>query len=1048
MFPPLGQLKELPKKEEEILQFWKENAIFAKTLQEREGAPAFIFYEGPPTTNGYPHAGHVIGRSIKDLVPRYKTMCGYYVPRRAGWDTHGLPVELEVEKMLGISGKRDIERYGVENFNAKCKESALKYIGEWERLTERLGIWMDLEHPYITFTNDYIETIWWMLKVLWEKDLLYQGYKVLPYCARCGTSLSSHEVALGYQETEDPAIYVKFRLKGGEERFFLVWTTTPWTLVANVALAVGRDICYLEVEGEQSQERLILSENKGRELLEKGYCLVARCRGEELLGIQYEPLLPFLVAENGYRVVAGDFVTTEEGTGIVHIAPAFGEDDMNVARREGFSVLHPVRRDGTYDERVTPWAGMWVKDADPLIIEHLKREGKLFRQETYRHTYPFCWRCDTPLLYYAKESWFIRTTAFREELLYNNRKIRWYPEHIRDGRFGDFLENVVDWALSRERYWGTPLNIWECVQCGHREAIGSIEELCRRSQAKFEYIELHRPYVDRITLGCPHCGGVMKRAPEVIDCWFDSGAMFAAQLHYPFENTEIFAGNFPADFICEAIDQTRGWFYSLHVLATMLFGSPAYKNCLVTELGLDEKGQKMSKHIGNVVSPWDLITQYGADVLRWYVFSVSPPWVPKRFGQVSLSEVFSKFFDTLWNVCRFFILYANIDRFVPEGNIPFGERNLFDRWMVSAFHRLVVDVRSYLDGFEISKAAKAIEYFVVEDLSNWYIRRSRRRFWKSTWDEEKRSAYETLYQVLVGLTKICAPFIPFVAEVLYDILVKSLGRGRESVHLEDYPQPKREEIDEELLQAMELARRLATLGKAVRNKVNIKLRQPLRKAIVVIPKEGECNLVLPFLGLLREEVNVKEVEWVTHLPENIDIELKPQFALLGPRYGKRMKDIARFLASCKQSKRREFLETGKLRISLEGEEIELGKEDVNIVLKPQEGFSVESEEGYAVILDTALDRELEEEGLVRDIVHMVQMMRKEAGFDVEDRIDLYFLSGTDAQLQEVLQKHRDFIQSEVLAEEVLFGREKPNDVLAREHQCDGKKLILALRRRV
>lgn len=1050
MFETLGKLSELPKKEENILRFWKEKAIFEKSVKAREGSPSFIFYEGPPTTNGYPHAGHVIGRSIKDLVPRYKTMCGYYVPRRAGWDTHGLPVELEVEKRLGISGKKDIETYGVENFNAKCKESVFKYIREWESLTERLGIWMDLEHPYITCSNDYIETVWWMLKSLWEKNLLYQGYKVLPYCARCGTSLSSHEVALGYKETEDPAIYVKFRIKGETDRFFLVWTTTPWTLVANVALAVGDGIEYLEIEDERSKERFILAEARVSDLFGGNeYTVIREYLGKELVGMEYEPLMPFLLAENGYRVFSGEFVTVEEGTGIVHIAPAFGEDDMQIAQKHGLSVLHPVGSDGRYDERVTPWKGMWVKDADPLIIEYLKEEEKLFRQETYRHSYPFCWRCDTPLLYYAKGSWFIRTTAFKEALLENNRRICWYPEHIRDGRFGDFLENVVDWALSRERYWGTPLNIWECAECGWREAIGSIEELKRRARENIEEIELHRPYVDRVTLECTSCEGIMWRVPEVIDCWFDSGAMFAAQLHYPFEHREGFSRNFPADFICEAIDQTRGWFYSLHVLATILFGSPAYRNCLVTELGLDEKGQKMSKHIGNVVSPWDLIERYGADVLRWYVFSVSPPWVPKRFGQVTLGEVYGKFFDTLWNVSNFFVLYANIDRFTPTFNLPFAERNLFDRWLLSRFHKLVRDVRNFLDGFEISKAAKAIEYFVVEDLSNWYIRRSRRRFWKSVWDEEKKSAYETLYQVLVGLSKLCAPFIPFVSETLYGVLVKSLLHGKESVHLEDYPEPDEHQIDEALLQSMELSRKLATLGRAVRNKVNIKLRQPLRKAILVVPREEERNLVLPLAELIQEELNVKDLEWVTHLPESIDIGLKPRFATLGPRYGKKVKEIARSLSMCNKQKGRIFLEEGRLAISLNGEEIVLGKEEVDIVLRPREGFSVESEEGYAVILDTKLDRELEEEGIIRDFIHTVQMMRKESGFEVEDRIELYVLAGTDPEFESILKKYQLLVQDEVLAETIVFGEAKgePEIENVKDCQLDGKRIIFALRRR-
>ncbi|MBC7216758.1 MAG: isoleucine--tRNA ligase [Candidatus Caldatribacterium sp.] len=1048
MFQPLAKLSSLPKEEERILSFWKERRIFEKTLKEREGNPRFVFYEGPPTANGYPHAGHVIGRSIKDLVPRYKTMCGFYVPRKAGWDTHGLPVELEVEKELGIKGKQDIEQFGVEAFNAKCKESVFKYIREWERLTERMGIWMDLEHPYITCTNEYIESLWWILKQLWERGLLYQGYKVLPYCPRCGTSLSSHEVALGYREVDDPSVYVKFALRGKENTFFLVWTTTPWTLVANVALAVGKDLDYVEVESER-RERFILGKASAARLFgEKSVQVLREMKGEELLGLEYEPLMPFVRAEKGYRVFAGDFVSTEEGTGIVHIAPAFGEDDMRLAQKEGLSVLQPVRPDGTYDDSVTPWKGMWVKDADPHIIEYLRREGKLFRRETYRHSYPFCWRCDTPLLYYAKESWFIRTTAFRDLLLENNQKINWVPEHIRDGRFGDFLENVVDWALSRERYWGTPLNIWRCKTCSFTEAIGSLDELRSRSLSQLGEIELHRPYVDRVVLSCPSCGGTMQRVPEVIDCWFDSGAMFVAQHHYPFENQEEFAQSFPADFICEAIDQTRGWFYSLHVLASILFGSPAFRNCLVTELGLDEKGQKMSKHIGNVVNPWDLVETYGADVLRWYVFSVSPPWVPKRFGKVHLREVVSRFFDTLWNVYTFFALYANIDGFSPSSfALEEGRKNLLDRWLVHAFFRLVKEVRENLERFEISKAAKAIEEFVVEDLSNWYIRRSRRRFWKSQWDAEKKEAYMTLYSVLLELTKLLAPFTPFTSEILYQNLTAPLLEKRESVHLEMYPEVLEERIDWELLRSMDVARRLVNLGRAVRNKAGVKLRQPLRSAILVVPEADELR-VRVFADIIRDELNVKRIEWVQELPEYITVRLKPKFALLGPRYGERVKEIAKALASCSQEVARRLVREGRLTLPLSGGDVTLNRDEVEVILESHGHVSVESEGQYAVILDTALDEELREEGLVRDFVHAIQMWRKDLGLEVEERIALLLSKDSDPYLLGIVERYREFIQEEVLAQSLSVA-EIPEDVeVVREFHLDGKRALLSIRRMV
>ncbi|WP_438315463.1 isoleucine--tRNA ligase [Candidatus Caldatribacterium sp. SIUC1] len=1047
MFQSLPKLSYLPKEEERILSFWKKQQIFQKSLRLREGCPRFTFYEGPPTANGYPHAGHVIGRSIKDLIPRYKTMCGFFVPRKAGWDTHGLPVELEVEKELGIRGKQDIERFGVEAFNARCKESVFRYIREWEKLTERLGIWMDLEHPYITCTNEYIESLWWILKELWKQGLLYQGHKVLPYCPRCGTSLSSHEVALGYRETDDPSVYVKFAVKGKAGTFFLVWTTTPWTLVANVALAVGKDLPYVEIESKDGT-RFILGKESLEKLFQEGTFRVLReMKGEDLVGLEYEPLLPFVRAEKGYRVFAGDFVSMAEGTGIVHIAPAFGEDDMRLAQKEGLPVLQPVLPDGTYDSSVEPWKGLWVKDADPLIIDYLRKEGKLFRKETYRHSYPFCWRCDTPLLYYAKESWFIKTTAFRELLLENNRKIHWVPEHIRDGRFGDFLENVVDWALSRERYWGTPLNIWKCDTCGFADAVGSLEELRSRSLSPIGDIELHRPYVDRVLLSCPQCGGVMRRVPEVIDCWFDSGAMFVAQHHYPFENQEEFARSFPADFICEAIDQTRGWFYSLHVLASMLFRSPAFLHCLVTELGLDEKGQKMSKHIGNVVNPWNLVEAYGADVLRWYIFSVSPPWVPKRFGKSGLREVLSKFFDTLWNVVNFFILYANIDRYVPPDSSFEEPEHLLDRWLVNAFRKLVKEVREALDRFEISKAAKSLEEFVIEDLSNWYIRRSRRRFWKSQWDGEKAGAYRTLYAVLIGLTKLLAPFVPFTAELLYQTLAAPLPSRKESVHLEDYPEVQEELVDRELLQSMDVARKLVNLGRAVRNKVGVKLRQPLRKATLVLPRTDESR-VRPFAGLVQDELNVKDIEWAEELPDTVAVRLKPRFALLGPRYGEKVKEIAKALASCPQDVARRFLQEGQLLLSLAGTEVALSLDEVEVVLETGGHFSVESEGQYAVILDTTLDEALKEEGLVRDFVHSIQMWRKELGLDVEERIVLLLSKDSDPYLLGVVERYRELIEEEVLAQEVSVGSVLCGESTVREFHLDGRKILLSLRRLV
>ncbi len=1029
MFESLGKISELSLQEEKILDFWREKEIFRKSYQQREGSQRFVFYEGPPTTNGYPHAGHLIGRSMKDLIPRYKTMCGYYVPRKAGWDTHGLPVELEVEKMLGFSGKQDIENYGIDRFNQKCRESIWKYIKEWEKITERMGIWIDMDHPYITCDNDYIESLWWILKQLFNQDLLYQGYKVLPYCSRCGTSLSSHEVAQGYQDVVDPSIYILFQIQNRENAYFLVWTTTPWTLVANVALAVGKDLDYVEIQENNTGRHFILNYQRLKALFNpEDYTLIRKMKGEELIGLTYHPLMNFLTAQKGYQVYHGDFVSTEEGTGIVHIAPAFGEDDMKLAQLYGLPILHPVKADGTYDNSVPPWQGLWVKDADPLIIKYLQSTGQLYRQETHRHTYPFCWRCDTPLLYYAKGSWFIRSTAVKDILLENNQKVHWHPEHIQSGRFGNFLENVVDWALSRERYWGTPLNIWKCETCGHQDAIGSRQELIERANQDLDQIELHRPFVDAITLTCSQCGGEMKRTPEVLDCWFDSGAMFVAQIHYPFENEECFSSLFPADFICEAIDQTRGWFYSLHVLASILFQSPAFKNCLVTELGLDEKGQKMSKHVGNVVSPWELVSFYGADVLRWYVFSVSPPWVPKRFGKQTLGEVYSKFFTTFWNVFHFFVLYANADGFEPGLNLPpeFKRRNILDRWIISSYEKMIQQVRDGLDSYEVSRAAKTIENFVIEDLSNWYIRRSRRRFWKSEWDDDKRAAYYTLYEILSGLTKTVAPFIPFVAEMVYNSLHQSDLNRKESVHLENYPLSDPLRIDYDLLLSMEVARKITILGRSVRNKVNIKIRQPLSNAILVVPNPNEREGAKQFEDIIQEELNVKEVSWSATLPEEIGLILKPRFAVLGPKYGSKVKEVARALSQVDRQTALKLLEEGNIYISVLGEQVLIDRQEVDILLEPKGSISVESMEGYAVVLDTQLNEMLLREGYLRDLVHQIQLLRKEAGFEVEDRIRIGVNDRTNPVARKLIQENEQYIQNETLAYEILYENSLQN----------------------
>ncbi|HSV30724.1 MAG TPA: isoleucine--tRNA ligase [Atribacteraceae bacterium] len=1048
MFRPLGDLSELVHREEEILEFWRERSITQKSLRQREENPSFIFYEGPPTTNGYPHAGHAIGRSIKDLIPRYKTMCGYFVPRKAGWDAHGLPVELEVEKQLGFSGKQDIERYGIEQFNIRCRESVFKYIQQWRAFSERLGIWMDYEHPYVTCENEYIESTWWILKSLWEKGLLYQGFKVLPFCVRCGTSLSSHEVALGYRETDDPSIYVLFPLQNQPDTSFLVWTTTPWTLAANVALAVAAESTYIEVENKKSGQRLILSRERFSHLLEIAEWNVLReYRGRELAGLYYEPIMSFTLSEEGYKVFTADFVSLDEGTGIVHIAPAFGEDDMDLAREKNLPVIKPVLPDGTYQAGVGTWGGMWVKDADPLIIEYLKGVNKLFRRETHRHTYPFCWRCDTELLYYAKESWFVKSTAIKNLLVETNHKIDWFPEHIKNGRFGNFLENVVDWALSRERYWGTPLNIWQCRQCGHQDAIGSTQELQERSQQKWEYIELHRPYVDRVTLTCPLCSGTMNRVPEVIDCWFDSGAMFVSQLHYPFKNQDVFRRFFPADFICEAIDQTRGWFYSLHILAVALFGESSYRQCLVTELGLDERGQKMSKHVGNVINPWDLMNEYGADVLRWYVFSVSPPWVAKRFGKRVLADVYRKFFNTLWNTFDFFVLYASIDRFSLDTPVlPLSERSDLDRWLISCFESLVDEVRRFIDSYEISRAAKAIEGFVIEDCSNWYIRRSRKRFWQSGMNNDKIGAYWTVYEILRGLVPLLAPFVPFFSEIMYRNLMDGSPEAKESVHLENYPEFHPERVDRQLLCSMDIIRKLTILGRAVRNKTNLKTRQPLRRAILVVPDDQEQIVAKRFVSLIQEELNVKEVEWTASLPAGIRVVLKPVFSVLGPRFGQNVKRIAKLLTGFDQGLAVTFLRTGTVELELDGELILLERGDIDPILTTERGdLSVESAEGYAVVLDTEMDNALLREGMVRELIHLIQTFRKEAGFQVEDRISIHFAPENDDDLRCLMEEYRDFVQSETMARKLSFNPAH-NQAFTRECIVGDKKIRISLER--
>ncbi len=1029
--------------EEKILDFWKREQIFEKSIENRKDAPNYVFYEGPPTANGMPHAGHVLTRVVKDLIPRYKTMTGYRVDRKAGWDTHGLPVELEVEKQLGISGKPQIESYGVENFIKKCKNSVFTYEEEWRKMTERVGFWIDMDNPYVTYHNTYIESVWWALKQIWEKGLLYKGNKVVPYCPRCGTSLSSHEVAQGYKEVEDPSVFVKFPVAGKENTYFLVWTTTPWTLPSNVALAVKDTYTYVMVE--QCGERLILAEGR-LETLEGEYTIIDKFPGEKLVSLKYEPIFPFFEEEKdkAYYVVTADFVTLEDGTGIVHIAPAFGEDDSRVGHEYGLPVIQPVDAQGKFTEKVSPWAGMFVKDADKGIIKDLKSRNILYKSQKYKHSYPFCWRCDTPLLYYGRSSWFIKTTAIRERLLEINKGINWHPEHIRDGRFGNFLENVIDWCLSRERYWGTPLNIWICDECGCQHAVGSIKELKDMSKQPIEDIELHKPYVDEVILKCPECGGNMKRVPEVIDCWFDSGAMPFAQFHYPFENEDYFNKHFPADFISEAIDQTRGWFYSLLVISTLLFDKSPYKNVLVMGHILDEKGIKMSKHKGNILDPWKVLNEQGADAMRWYLYVASPPWSPSRFYQDAVSEAQRRFLGTLWNVYSFFVLYANIDEFDPRKySLDPKDRSELDRWLLSRINSINKKIRQYMNDLDITDAARTMES-LIDDISNWYVRRCRERYWKSEMDNDKIAAYLTLYEALVTFIKMAAPFVPFITEELYQNLVLTpYPEEPASIHLCDFPDVKEELIDEILEHKMELARKIVELGRAARNKGKIKNRQPLQKMMVQLRNFNDRELVLDLSDIIKEELNIKEIEYIDVAEEYFTYTVKPRFDLLGPKYGKLMSGIAKEIAAAEPMELiKRARENGQVAINVNGENITILENELDIRAQDKEGFCAEGEGGYYVVLDTTITPELMLEGLARELVSKIQNMRKEAGFKVEDKIYLYYLG--DDIIDEVLEKHGEEIKTDTLstAIERVFP---PEDSFARECDINGHKVNIGVK---
>ncbi len=991
---------------------WEKEDLLGKCISTREGMPSFIFYEGPPTANGRPGIHHVIARTLKDSVCRYKTMRGYAVKRKAGWDTHGLPVEIEVEKQLGMSGKQDIEKYGIKEFNEKCKESVFTYESMWRDMTKRMGYLIDMDHPYITLNNDYIETLWWIIKEFFDAGMIYEGHKILPYCPRCGTGLASHEVAQGYKEVKVTTITAKFKRKDADE-YFLAWTTTPWTLASNVSLTVGPDIDYVKVRmtaGDEEGSVFYVAKVLADKVLGEGnYEVIEEMKGKALEYVEYEQLMPFVKPDKkAFYVTCADYVTIEDGTGIVHTAPAFGEDDYNTGRRYGLPVVNPVDEQGRYTE--TPWKGRFVMEdgLDVDIIKWLAGENKIFAKEKIVHNYPHCWRCGTPLVYYAKPSWYIEMTKLKDELVANNNTVNWFPDFVGEKRFGNWLENVNDWAISRNRYWGTPIPIWRC-ECGHLECVGSRAELVEKAQENItEDIELHRPYVDDVHMTCPVCGKTMSRIPEVMDCWFDSGAMPFAQQHYPFENSENFDEElFPADFICEGIDQTRGWFYSLMAISTFIKGKAPYKNVLVNDLILDKHGKKMSKHVGNTVDPFELFDKYGADAPRWYLLYASPAWSPTKFDEEGLIEVVSKFFGTLKNVYNFFVLYSNQDEIDPaEIKVDYDKRPELDRWIISKYNKLIKEVIEDMDRYDHMKSVRKIQDFVTEDLSNWYIRRARRRFWEEEMNEDKMSVYATTYEVLVGVSQLIAPFAPFISDEMYQKLT-----GNESVHLSFFPEADESLIDNKVEERMDLVRALVGLGRGTREKERIKVRQPLSGVLV----DGKYESVIGDLTpLIMEELNIKKVIFEKDLDGYMDYTLKPNFKVAGPVLGKNIKSFAAELAKADSANTVAALETeGMIAMEINGEKFEITKDMVDVKISAKEGFAVAMENNVFTILDTTLTPELVREGLARELVSKVQQMRKQNDYEMMDNINIYF--SADEEVAAAIDEHKDYIMKETLA---------------------------------
>ncbi|MGD9486729.1 MAG: isoleucine--tRNA ligase [Calditrichaceae bacterium] len=1026
MFNEFSSKASIPELEEKILEYWKKENIFKKSLEKNEDGPNFVFFEGPPTANGRPGIHHVMARTVKDIVCRHKTMKGFYVNRKAGWDTHGLPVEIEVEKLLKINGKEQIEEYGVEKFNNMCRHSVFNYKNDWDSLTERIGYWLDLDDPYITFENDYIESVWWILNEFWKKNLIYQGFKILPYCPRCETPLSSHEVSQGYKEIKDPSIYVRVELKDEPGTYFLVWTTTPWTLISNVALAVNPDVDYVLLE--HADEKYIMAEARIGDLFEAdSYKILKSFKGSELEGKNYKQIFSFVpVEKKAFYVGLADFVTTEDGTGIVHIAPAFGEDDYQFGRRYDLPVVRPVNAQGRFTPEVTDYAGIFVKDADEKIISDLRGNGILVKKLKIEHSYPHCWRCQSPLLYYARESWYIETSKFKENLLENNDKISWYPKEVGEGRFGEWLKNNVDWSLSRDRYWGTPLNIWVCDDCEHKTAIGSINELFEKAvnleEKDKEKIDLHKPYVDDIKIKCEKCGKEMHRVPEVIDCWFDSGSMPIAQWHYPFENKEIFEKNFPADFICEGIDQTRGWFYSLLAISTLLFDKPAFKNIVVNELILDKSGQKMSKSKGNVVVPEEMIQKFGADPIRWYLMTVSPPWIPKKFDTDGVAEVQRKFFNTLINTYSFFLLYANIDQFDPEApQVSIEKRPEIDRWIISKLYTLINQVEEYINKFDLTKAARAISDFVIDDVSNWYVRRNRRRFWKSDEGTDKLSAYQTLYEVLITISKLIAPYAPFISEEIF----MNLNRDKSlaSVHHARYPEvtdEMRSAIDSDLEKKMDLAQNIVTAARSLRNEALIKVRQPLSEILIVPATKSEKDHIMSMQTIICEELNVKQLRFIDDASLIVNLKAKPNYKTLGSKAGKLMGRLAETINNFERPQIKSFMDNGYEHVLIDGHEFRLETEDVEILSESKEGYVTYNDRDLTLALNTVLTEDLIEEGLAREFVNRIQNLRKDASFDVTDHIKIE-IGSVSEELSAAIKNQRKYICNETLADIIEFS---------------------------